>query len=273
MELNNKWLLASGFHAPVAGEVDVLNDVLIGVDGAGVISGVMRPDHPDYAERLRDAEAAGRLERAPVGTYLLPGFVDCHVHAPQYPQLGSALDEPLEVWLQTYTFPLEARYKDITFAKRAYALLVEDLIGNGTTTALYFATIHDEATRSLVDTCLEKGQRALIGKVAMDHPENCPDYYRDASPDAAIKGTRAIINYIRGHLDNGTGRVKPVVTPRFIPACTDATLEGLGDLARECGCHVQTHCSESDWEHDYVLARHGMSDTESLDRFGLLGIS
>jgi guanine deaminase len=243
MELNNRWLLANGFHAPVAGEVDVLTDVLIGIDDAGMISNVVRREHPDYAETLRGAEAKGDLERTPVGTYLLPGFVDCHVHAPQYPQLGSALDAPLEVWLQTYTFPLEARYKDVAFAKRAYALLVEDLIANGTTTVLYFATVHDEATRSLVDICLEKGQRALIGKVAMDHPDNCPDYYRDASPDAAIKGTRAIINYIQGHLDNGAGRVKPVVTPRFIPACTDAALEGLGDLARECGCHVQTHCS------------------------------
>lgn len=63
----------------------------------------------------------------------------------------------------------------------------------------------------------------------------------------------------------------PVVTPRFIPSCTDATLEGLGAIAKECGCHVQTHCSESDWAHGYVLARHGMTDTDSLDRFGLLG--
>ena len=65
--------------------------------------------------------------------------------------------------------------------------------------------------------------------------------------------------------------MKPVVTPRFIPSCTDATLEGLGALAKQCGCHVQTHCSESDWEHGYVLERHGVTDTESLDRFGLLG--
>jgi guanine deaminase len=60
------------------------------------------------------------------------------------------------------------------------------------------------------------------------------------------------------------------VTPRFIPACTDAALQGLGDLARECGCRVQTHCSESDWAHGHVLARHGMTDAASLDRFGLL---
>jgi guanine deaminase len=178
---------------------------------------------------------------------------------------------PLEIWLQKHTFPLEARYQDLGFARESYGLLVEDLLANGTTTALYFATIHQPATRALVDICLDKGQRALIGKVAMDNADECPDYYRDASAEAAVEGTRALIDYVRRHPDNGENRVLPVVTPRFIPSCTDAALEGLGRLAKECGCHVQTHCSESDWEHGYVLARHGVTDAESLDRFGLLG--
>lgn len=65
--------------------------------------------------------------------------------------------------------------------------------------------------------------------------------------------------------------MRPVVTPRFIPACTDAALAGLGALARECGCAVQTHASESDWQHGYALNRHGMTDAQSLDRFGQLG--
>ncbi|WP_245445696.1 amidohydrolase family protein [Metarhizobium album] len=167
--------------------------------------------------------------------------------------------------------PFLWRREDHAFARRAYRLLVDDLIANGTTTALYFATIHQDATRILADTCLERGQRALIGKVAMDNAEECPDYYRDASADAALSGTRDLIDYIRSHPDNAEKRVLPVVTPRFIPSCTDATLEGLGTIARDCGCHVQTHCSESDWAHGYVLSRHGMTDTASLDRFRLLG--
>ena len=211
------------------------------------------------------------LVTLPEGCYLLPGFVDLHIHAPQYPQLGSALDVPLEVWLQKYTFPLEARYADAAFARKSYRMLVDDLIANGTTTALYFATIHQEATRILADICLEAGQRALVGKVVMDNTDECPDFYRDASPDEAMRGTEDLIGYIRSHPANAAALVKPVVTPRFIPSCTDATLEGLGALAEQCGCHVQTHCSESDWEHGYVLERHGMTDTDSLDRFGLLG--
>lgn len=269
-DLQGKILLASGFHAPVAGEIDAFTDALIAIDVSGTITSVLRPEEPGYDRARTEAAAAGLLERLPAGHWLLPGFVDCHVHAPQYPQLGTALDVPLEVWLHKYTFPLEARYADLAFARRAYGLLVEDLLASGTTTALYFATIHQDATRLLADICLEKGQRALIGKVAMDDAQGCPDYYRDASPEAALTGTRALIDYIHAHPDNRDGRVSPVVTPRFIPACTDAALEGLGAIARECGCHVQTHCSESDWAHGYVLSRHGMTDTESLDRFGLL---
>lgn len=269
-DLRNKVLLASGFHAPVSGEIEVLRDSLFVIDPEGVIVSVLQPDDVDYPVQKAKAEEEARLCRLPAGHILLPGFVDCHVHAPQYPQLGTALDVPLETWLHTYTFPLEARYADLAFARRAYRLLVEDLLANGTTTALYFATIHQDATRLLVDICLEMGQRALIGKVAMDNPDECPDYYRDVSPDAALQGTQALIDYVRAHPDNTAATVLPVVTPRFIPACTDATLDGLGQLARDCGCHVQTHCSESDWEHGYVLSRHGMTDTMSLDRFGLL---
>jgi guanine deaminase len=269
--LRGKALLAAGFHMPERGHVEQLQNALIVIGDDGAIITVLRPGENGYAEQKSAHRAAGTLVTLPEGSYLLPGFVDLHVHAPQYPQLGSALDVPLEVWLHKYTFPLEARYADTAFARQTYRLLVDDLIANGTTTALYFATIHQDATRILADTCLERGQRAVIGKVAMDSAEQCPDYYRDASPDAAIRGTEDLIGYVSRHPDNGEAQVRPAITPRFIPSCTDATLQGLGELAKQCGCHVQTHCSESDWEHGYVIARHGVTDTESLDRFGLLG--
>lgn len=271
MTLRGKTLKASGFHAPHRGVIDVLDQALIALDDAGSIRSITRRGEPTYATEERLAREAGLLETLDAGCFLIPGFVDLHVHAPQYPQLGAALDEPLEVWLHRYTFPLEARYIDLAFARRAYASLVTDLIANGTTTALYFATIHQEATRLLVDLCLEKGQRALIGKVAMDHPDLCPEDYRDASASAAIEGTAALIDYVQSHPGNREGKVLPVVTPRFIPSCTDPLLEELGALAQACDCHVQTHVSESDWQHGFVRERYGMSDTFSLDRFGLLG--
>ena len=261
-------IVGNFFHAPTPDALAVLTDTLILVDADGVITDVLPPgaEGRDHAiDTLGDA-----LTVLPPGQYGLPGMVDLHVHAPQYPQLGMALDAPLEVWLQKYTFPLEAAYADLDFARPRYEALVADLLAGGTTTALYFATQHRQATQLLADICIEKGQRALVGKVVMDDPAACPDFYRDASPEAAITDTRAVIDHIRNHPDNADARVLPVVTPRFIPSCTDAALAGLGQLAAECNCHVQTHCSESDWAHGHVLARYGHTDAEALDSFGLL---
>ncbi len=269
--LRGKTILANGFHMPRRETVDAFTDALIAIGPDGRIESLMRPGEAGYDAGRRAASDAGKLERLPEGSYLIPGLVDSHVHAPQYPQLGQALDVPLETWLYTYTFPLEARYSDIDFARAVYSLLVDDLISIGTTTALYYATIHQDATRILADICLEKGQRALVGKIAMDHREQCPDYYRDASADASIRGTADLFDYVRTNPDNAEGRVLAVVSPRFIPSCTDASLKGLGAMARDTGCHVQTHCSEGDWEHNFVIGRFGMTGAEVLDRFGFLG--
>lgn len=268
--LAGRTIRASAFHAPVRGEIDFLDDALIAIGPDGRIARVIRRDDPGYEGALGAAENEENLVTLPPETVLLPGFVDLHIHAPQYAQLGQALDVPLEVWLEKYTFPLEAKYADLDFAKPRYEALVDDLLAGGTTTAMYFATVDAAPTHLLADICIDKGQRTLVGKVAMDDADNCPDYYRDASAEAAVADTRVLIDYIRRHPDNGDARVLPVVTPRFIPSCTDAALGGLGRLATECDCHVQTHCSESDWAHGFGLARFGETDTASLDRFGLL---
>ena len=255
-------------HAPDA--VETLPRALMTVDADGTIVGI-DPSVPENDAKLRDFRGSGRLIELTQNQVLLPGLVDLHVHAPQFPQLGTALDLPLEDWLHAHTFPLESRYSDVTFAEGVYTRLVKTLLAHGTTTALYFATIHLPATQRLAEICLALGQRGLVGRVGMDHPEQCPEFYRDASAESAIADTRRLIDFIRAMPGNDSGLVRPVVTPRFVPACTDALLEGLGALARETGCHVQTHCSESGWEHEHVKARCGCTDTEALDRAGLLG--
>jgi guanine deaminase len=262
--------LGRALHAPERGAIEALTDALIVVDAAGVITTMLDAGSDEgraVAAHFRDA---GRLTELAAGQVLIPGLVDLHVHAPQWPQLGMRLDLPLEQWLQRYTFPLEARYADLKFAAEVYPVLVDALLAQGTTTAVYYATIHVEASVLLAQTCLAKGQRALVGRVAMDHPAECPDWYRDASAEAGVADTRRFIEAVQALPGAETGLVRPAITPRFIPACTDALLEGLGRLATETGCHVQTHVSESDWEHDHVLARCGASDAESLDAMGLL---
>ncbi|MGL4859502.1 MAG: guanine deaminase [Enterobacteriaceae bacterium] len=260
----------TAFHTPSWGQLEILQDVLITVDTAGNIASLLLPDHPDYQRHKSQCAQSGQLQLLQPGQYLLPGFVDLHVHAPQWPQTGKALHLPLYEWLQNNTFPLEARYADLDFARQVYPSLVDTLLANGTTTATYFATIHHDASLLLAEVCQQKGQRALVGKVAMDDPAQCPAFYRDASASESVAGTEQFIQAVQALNQQTTALVHPVVTPRFIPTCSDQALAGLGELVQKYQCHIQTHCSESDWAHGYVQQRFGKNDTQALNDFGLL---
>ncbi|CAG8831105.1 2417_t:CDS:2, partial [Gigaspora rosea] len=103
--------------------------------------------------------------------FLLPGFVDTHTHASQYPNAGIGMDLPLLDWLKKYTFPLEQSYSSLNFAEKIYPIVVNHLLSCGTTTAVYFATIHLEASEFLAKIVQLKGQRGFIGKVNMDRKD------------------------------------------------------------------------------------------------------
>ena len=259
-------VVGTAYHVPRADRLDVLADHVIAVDMTGVIVDVA----PIGDQRADDVVlSARRLVRLEESERLLPGLIDTHIHAPQWPQLGTGLDLPLEEWLFAYTFPLEARYADESFADRVWRHMVPSLLAHGTTTAVYFSSIHEGATRRLAEVCGELGQRAFVGRVAMDHPEGTPEWYRDISVATGVDASaRSIDDVLRAGGD--ASRIRPIVTPRFVPACTDDLLRGLGELASSTGQIVQTHCSESDWAHGYVLERFGRTDSDVLDGFGLL---
>ena len=104
----------------------------------------------------------------------------------------------------------------------------------------------------------------------MDDPDQCPDYYRDSSTGQAIDETQRFIEFVRNLSGNDAALVQPMVTPRFIPSCSHTALIELGRVADQMDCRVQTHCSEGDWEHQFVLERYGQSDTAALSELGLL---
>lgn len=237
--------------------IAVVDGVIEAVEMAGT------DDAATLADRFADRRVAADHE------VLVPGFVDLHLHAPQWQQNGTAMDLPLDEWLFTYTFPLEARFADASLAQTVYTDLVSTLLAHGTTTAVYLSSIHEDATTVLAETCRSLGQRAFVGRVAMDHPTGTPDFYRDVDAVAGLAASRRSIEDVTA-ADAGCGLVQPILTPRFAPACTDDLLAGLGRLAEQTGTLIQTHCSESDWAHRYAYDRFGMSDTAVLDRFGLL---
>lgn len=247
---------ATILQTPAADRLEVSTDRVVRVEAGRIVGIDTTGDHGGHVDVT-----------LPDDVVLVPGFVDTHLHAPQWPQLGTALDQPLDRWLFEYTFPLEARFVDTDFARRVWDDMVPSLLRHGTTSVAYYGSIHEDATLALAEACASHGQRALIGRCAMDHPEGTPEWYRDGSPREAVDASGRSIEAIRA-LDDAL--VAPIVTPRFVPACTDAALLGLAELAAETGTTVQTHCSEGDWEHGHVLERCGVTDSVALDRFGLL---
>lgn len=263
-------LRGTAFHAPVWGEAEVLEDCLFAVDETGSLAAVCRPQDAAYETILRRYEGTSRYRELTAGQYLLPGFIDLHIHAPQWANMGKALHVPLATWLQEYTFPLERQLAEPTTAREVYREIVATTLAHGTTTAVYFGSQDTAGTLLLAEVCAALGQRGACGKVAMDNPEQCPPYYRDADSKAALQATREFIEAVRAIGATCPQGALPVITPRFVPSCTDATLAGLGELAAEYRVPIQTHIAESDWEAGYAYERFGKSDAEVLDMFGLL---
>lgn len=266
----DKVFRGTAFTSSTPQEVSALENCLFCLDAEGVIRRILKPQDADYDSILAAYKGSEKFRGLAEGQYFLPGFIDLHIHAPQWAQAGTAMDIPLHDWLNTYTFPLESKFSDLDFARKVYQDLVTTLLANGTTTALYFATVHKEASYLLAQICAEKGQRGLVGKVVMDDKKENPAYYRDASTESALADTESFIQLVQELNKTTKQGVYPVVTPRFIPSCTDEALAGLGELAKKYGTHIQSHCSESDWEHNYVRERMGKSDTFAHYEMGLL---
>ncbi|KAF6763773.1 guanine deaminase [Ephemerocybe angulata] len=122
-------------------------------------------------------------------------FTCLRQHAPQVPNIGTGQQYELLDWLANVTFPTEAKFADVAFAKRVYQQVVRGFIDAGTTTCCYYATLHLDASKVLADTVHAQGQRGFIGKCNMNH--DCPSYYSEPSPEESISATHSIISYIR----------------------------------------------------------------------------
>ena len=168
---------------------------------------------------------------------IIPGLVDLHMHAPQYAFRGLGMDMELLDWLEAHTFPEEAKYKDMEYAKEAYSYFVDDLKRGATTRACIFGTVHKEATTLLMEMLEEAGIGAMVGKVNMDR--NSPEYLCEESAEASALAT---VEWLEGIKDRFT-LVKPILTPRFIPTCSDALMERLKDIQKQYKLPMQSHLS------------------------------
>ena len=225
-----------------------------------------------------DGVSAGTFDRLPeeyralplkdyTGKLIVPGLVDLHVHAPQYTFRGLGLDMELLEWLERNTFPEEAKYRDIEYARAAYRIFAEDLRTGPNTRACIFATVHVPGTLVLMDILEESGLITMVGKVNMDR--NTSDALLEADAAASLRATEEWLDAVKGKYL----RTTPILTPRFVPSCTDALLEGLGEIQRRRGLPVQSHLSENRGEVKWVkeLCPWSSCYADAYDRFGLFG--
>lgn len=200
------------------------------------------------------------------GKLIIPGFVDLHVHAPQFENRGIGYDKELLPWLETYTFPEESKFANKEYAEKIYKDFVQNIWDNGTTRAVTFATLHREAAEILSDLFIKAGIGAYVGKVNMDR--NSPDILVETTKDSLENTEKFIKEY-----SNKSDLVKPIITPRFVPTCSDELMTGLGEIAKKYSVPVQSHLDENKGEIEWVsfLAPDAKNYSDAYDRFDLFG--
>ena len=218
--------------------------------------------YEELPEEYRDIPIEDYEERL-----IIPGLVDLHVHAPQYAFRGLGMDMELLDWLNTNTFPEESKYRDLEYAEKAYRIFVENMRQGATTRACIFATIHRESTLLLMDLLEESGLSAMVGKVNMDR--NSPEYLVETTEESAEE----TIKWLEEAAERNYRRIKPILTPRFIPSCTDELMKKLKSIQLKYQLQMQSHLSENFGEISWVqeLCPDSAFYGDAYDQFGLFG--
>ena len=240
--------------APAPGRLEAVEGgYLVAEDG--VIAGVF----PTLPERY-----AGAAVEDWGGALILQSLADLHLHAPQYPLMGTGMDLPLLEWLNAYAFPTEARCADPDYARQLYRLLARDLAANGTTRVCMFSSLHTDATLILMEELERAGLVGYVGKVNMDR-NSAPGLLQETTEESMGETLR----WLEACRD--FPHIRPILTPRFIPACTDELMAFLGNLARERGLPAQSHLSETQAEMAWVRQLHPdcRQYWETYAKFGL----
>ena len=232
-------------------------------DGVLVVEDGLILDLGD-AGRLLDALSDDVRVEDFSGKLIVPGLIDCHVHYPQIDIIASYGEQLLD-WLNRYAFPGEMRFADEQYARDVAVTFIDELVANGTTTALVFATVHKHSADAIFEAAAAKGMRLIAGKVLMD--TNCPAELRD-DPESAYEDSKALIE--RWH---GKDRLGYAITPRFALTSSEAQLEAAGRLAGEYpDVWVHTHLAENHDEVDEIARLFPQSESylDVYDQFGLV---
>ncbi|KAI9829514.1 MAG: hypothetical protein M1819_006334 [Sarea resinae] len=257
-------------HSVSSSEIAIIENSLLIVGTDGTIVLLQKDVVEEIVDELLSRHKVQHFRMLNNGEFLIPGFVDTHNHAPQWTQRGMGRGKNIMEWLNKITFPHEARFADPEYARKTYASCVDGLIKQGITTAAYYGSLHGEATKILADTCLEKGQRALVGKCNMN--QSSPGFYKDSSAEESLRVTEDFIAYAR-KIDPEFKLITPILTPRFAIACDREVLSGLGRIAaKNPDLPIQTHFNETIQEMEVTKSLFPEFGNESdlYEHFGLL---
>ncbi|KAG6909227.1 hypothetical protein DXG01_001409 [Tephrocybe rancida] len=251
---------------PSLGELQILPDQLLEISSTGYITHSSPFLDATSQALLSSPTSSKNIIEVPQGSFLLPTFTDLHLHAPQFLYQGTGLHLPLMQWLDEYAFRAEERIDgDATLARKVYEALAKRLVRSGTGAVCLFGTIGTEKTMQ------RAGVRAFVGKLSMDIDIASRPTYVEASAEAALYAARDFVGRCRAltsHLPEHRKLVHPVLTPRFVPTCSDELLSGLGELVRkdEEGLRAQSHLAEARDQVDWVRRTRGAEDIEVFDR-------
>lgn len=247
---------ANILHTPLPQAFEVIEGGYVVVDDDGYIV---------HAGKRVPAKYKGLAATDFGDALLIPAMNDMHVHAPQYRNMGIAMDEELIPWLNNYTFPEEARFRDMHYAYAVYTRFVHDLWLNGTMRASVFATSDAPSSLLLCHLFHDAGLGGNIGLVAMDR--NCPKALQVPHRRYAMEMMQFAM------ATNEYPLVNPILTPRFIPACSPDLLRTIGKMAQETGMPVQSHLSENRSEIAWVreLEPESTCYGDAYRRYGLFG--
>jgi 5-methylthioadenosine/S-adenosylhomocysteine deaminase len=239
------------------GTVLTMNDAFDVVEGAvSVKDGVIVAVGAHADREAHDIVIEAR------GGYVLPGFIQTHVHLCQTLFRGYADDLPLLEWLRRRIWPMEAAHTPRTIAASA-RLAAAELLLSGTTTALTMETVHD--TAAVFEALADTGLRAVVGKCMMDaHNPDVPARLREETKPS-IDESEALVR----KWNAAGGRLRAAFAPRFAVSCTRDLLEAVAALSDSTGALVHTHASESRDELEVVRKMTGCDNLEYLATVGL----
>ena len=241
---------------PTLNQITTISDGYIVVDENGIVDGCYQQLPQDFSGAIVDYS----------GKLIIPAFSDLHLHASQLPSSGLGYDGNGEDWFTKYTYPVEKKYSNPEYAHEVNKDLIYNLWKNGIMRSVIMCTTDPNSTKDLFNQFMKSGLSAYIGKMNSDYPA-----FGEANEttEDSISQTIELIKWS----DGKSSLVKYIISPEFVPACSEELMGYLGNFARDNNLPVQSHMCEGEFDLEMVAQRFPKDKVygEVWNKYGLFG--